>query len=116
MLLNYLKTKDVTVNQAAKTLGISIEHFCRLLTDSVSPSPALKNKIDRVLAGENLRQLAVEKYGSQRACAKVLNISEGYFSQIIEGTRNPKVDLAIRIEDMFGGRIKAHELLLLKKF
>jgi len=102
MLLDFLKTKNCTIEEAAKLLDVSVERFCRVMTNVITPSDDLQVRIDRLLAGERLRLMAVERFGSQGKAALELGISAPYFSQVCDGLRNPSLRLALQIEHLRG--------------
>jgi plasmid maintenance system antidote protein VapI len=111
MLLNYLQSKDITLNRAARNLDITPVHLCKLISGAAEPGVDLQKKINRLIAGEDLRQAIKSKFRTQKEFAKHLSISEGYLTQIIEGDRDPAPTLALAIEDTFNGQIKAHRFL-----
>lgn len=53
----------------------------------------------------------IELCGGQAAAQKALNISSGYISLLKHGKRAPSPEMALKIEQISGGRIKKERLV-----
>lgn len=53
---------------------------------------------------------AIEHFGSQEKLAKALNVTQGAISQYASGQKRPSAEIAIRLEEITSGEMKAEDL------